>query len=62
MDRFLTIEQAAEMTGLSVRWWRRAISERRLTVVKFGRLVRVPEAEVRALVVAGTRPAERALV
>jgi excisionase family DNA binding protein len=41
--RLLTLQEAAERTGTSVRWWRSAVFEKRLPVVRLGRLVRISE-------------------
>ncbi|MEV6309736.1 excisionase family DNA-binding protein [Streptomyces sp. NPDC051840] len=43
MDRLLTVQQAAEALGTGVRFPRRLIEERRITFVKVGRHVRIPE-------------------
>ncbi|MGV9878898.1 excisionase family DNA-binding protein [Streptomyces sp. NPDC003006] len=43
VDRLLTVQQAAELLGTSVRFPRRLIEERRITFVKVGRHVRIPE-------------------
>ena len=42
-DRLLTVQQAAERLGTSVRFPRRLISERRVAFVHVGRHVRIPE-------------------
>jgi excisionase family DNA binding protein len=60
MDRLLTVEQVAERLGTSVRFPRRLIEERRITFVKVGRHVRIPESAVRAFVDENTvRPVQR---
>ena len=41
MDELLTIAEAAERLGTSVRFPRRLITERRVTVVRVGRHVRI---------------------
>ncbi|MER5181871.1 excisionase family DNA-binding protein [Streptomyces sp. NPDC002896] len=46
MDRLLTVHQVAEVLGTSVRFPRRLIEERRITFVKVGRHVRIPESAV----------------
>ncbi len=43
-DRLLSVQQAAERLGTSVRFPRRLIAERRITFVRVGRHVRIPEA------------------
>jgi excisionase family DNA binding protein len=54
MDRLLTVEQAAERLGTGVRFPRRLIEERRITFVKVGRHVRIPESVLDAYVTANT--------
>ena len=53
MDRLLTVEQAAERLGTSVRFVRRLIAERRIAYVKVGRHVRIAEADLASFVAAG---------
>ncbi|MGA4973624.1 helix-turn-helix domain-containing protein [Streptomyces cinereoruber] len=45
-ERLLTVAQVAELLGTSVRFPRRLIEERRITFVKVGRHVRIPEPAV----------------
>lgn len=52
--KLLTVEQAAERLGTSVRFPRRLIAERRITFVRVGRHVRIPEGALDALIEAGT--------
>ncbi|GHD38414.1 helix-turn-helix domain-containing protein [Streptomyces longwoodensis] len=54
MDRLLTVDQVAEQLGTGVRFPRRLIEERRITFVKVGRHVRIPESAVKAYVNANT--------
>ncbi len=54
MDRLLTVEQAAELLGTTVRFPRRLIAERRIRYVKLGVHVRIPESAVREFVAAAT--------
>ncbi|WP_435130367.1 helix-turn-helix domain-containing protein [Actinacidiphila sp. bgisy144] len=54
MDHLLTVEQAAERLGTTVRFPRRLIEERRITFVKVGRHVRIPESALDAYVSAHT--------
>ncbi|MEV0441065.1 helix-turn-helix domain-containing protein [Streptomyces spectabilis] len=54
MDRLLTVQQVAEVLGTTVRFPRRLIEERRITFVKVGRHVRIPERAVEAFVAANT--------
>jgi excisionase family DNA binding protein len=60
MDRLLTVEQAAERLGTGVRFPRRLIEERRITFVKVGRHVRIPESVLEAYVTANTVQPRRA--
>jgi len=41
-DRLLTVDEAADLLGTSVRFPRRLIAERRIQFVKVGRHVRIP--------------------
>lgn len=52
--RLLTVDQAAERLGTSVRFPRRLIAERRITFVRVGRHVRIPEEALDELIDAGT--------
>ena len=52
--KLLTVDQAAERLGTSVRFPRRLIAERRITFVRVGRHVRIPESALDALIEAGT--------
>lgn len=54
MDRLLTVQQVAELLGTTVRFPRRLIEERRITFVKVGRHVRIPERAVADYVAANT--------
>lgn len=53
-DRLLTVEQAAERLGTTARFPRRLIEERRITFVKLGRHVRIPESALEAFIAART--------
>jgi excisionase family DNA binding protein len=60
LDTLLSIEQAAERLGTSVRFVRRLIAERRITYVKLGRHVRIAESDLINYVTAGRiEPASR---
>jgi excisionase family DNA binding protein len=50
----LTVGEAAERLGTSVRFPRRLIAERRIRYVKVGRHVRIPELAIEQLIDAGT--------
>ncbi|MFJ2007269.1 excisionase family DNA-binding protein [Streptomyces chartreusis] len=54
MDRLLNVREVAERLGTGVRFARRLIEERRITFVKVGRHVRIPESAVEAYVTANT--------
>jgi excisionase family DNA binding protein len=53
MDRLLTVEDAADRLGTSVRFVRRLIFERRIAYVKVGRHVRIAAVDLDAYVRAG---------
>ena len=53
MDRLLTLAEAAERLGTSVRFIRRLIAERRIAFVKVGRHVRIDPADLEAFIAAG---------
>ena len=50
VQRLLTVGEAAERLGTSVRFPRRLIADRRIDYVKVGRHVRIPEAAVDRLI------------
>ncbi|MCY9786997.1 helix-turn-helix domain-containing protein [Nocardiopsis sp. EMB25] len=52
--RLLTVAQAAERLNTSERYPRRLIEERRITFVKLGRHVRIPESALDDFITAGT--------
>ncbi|WP_405924567.1 excisionase family DNA-binding protein [Streptomyces sp. NBC_00035] len=45
-DRYLSVDQVAEVLGTSARFPRRLIEERRIRYVKVGRHVRIPKSAV----------------
>ena len=53
MDTLLTVEQAADRLGTSVRFIRRLIAERRIAYHKVGRHVRIAEADLINFVATG---------
>jgi excisionase family DNA binding protein len=61
LDTLLSIEQAAERLGTSVRFVRRLIAERRITYVKLGRHVRIAEHDLINFVATGRVEAGRRL-
>ncbi|WP_067973554.1 excisionase family DNA-binding protein [Nocardiopsis trehalosi] len=52
--RLLTVAEVAERLNTSERYPRRLIEERRITFVKIGRHVRIPESVVDDLIAVGT--------
>ena len=54
MDKLLTVEEAAEQLGTSTRFPRRLIAERRITFVKLGTHVRIPEGALRDFIAQST--------
>jgi excisionase family DNA binding protein len=52
LDTLLSVEQAAERLGTSVRFVRRLIAERRIAYVKVGRHVRLDPVDVEAFIAA----------
>ncbi|MEU6864917.1 excisionase family DNA-binding protein [Streptomyces sp. NPDC046876] len=53
-ERYLSVVQVAELLGTTVRFPRRLVEERRITYVKVGRHVRIPESAVREFIAANT--------
>jgi excisionase family DNA binding protein len=53
MERLLTVEEAAERLGTSVRFVRRLIFERRIAYSKLGRHVRITHRDLDAFIAAG---------
>ncbi|MFC3577567.1 excisionase family DNA-binding protein [Streptomyces yaanensis] len=53
-ERYLSVDQVAEVLGTTVRFPRRLIEERRITYVKVGRHVRIPESAVREFIAVNT--------
>jgi len=45
-DRYLSVDQVAELFGTTTRFPRRLIEERRIRYVKVGRHVRIPKSAV----------------
>lgn len=52
--RLLTVDEAADRLGTSARFPRRLIAERRITFVRVGRHVRIPEAAIEEMIASGT--------
>ena len=55
-ERYLSVDQVAELLGTTVRFPRRLIEERRIRYVKVGRHVRIPESAVEDFI--GSRTVE----
>lgn len=53
MDQLLSVEEAAERLGTSVRFVRRLVFERRLAYTKLGRHVRIAASDLDAFIAAG---------
>ena len=53
-DRYLSVDQVAELLGTTTRFPRRLIEERRIRYVKVGRHVRIPESAVEEYITART--------
>jgi excisionase family DNA binding protein len=53
MDRLLTVEEAADGLGTSVRFVRWLIAERRIAYIRIGRHVRIAEADLASFIAAG---------
>lgn len=53
MNKLLTVKEAADQLGTSVRFVRRLIAERRIAYVRVGRHVRIAEADLASFVAAG---------
>ncbi|MFP8886457.1 MULTISPECIES: helix-turn-helix domain-containing protein [Streptomyces] len=59
-DRYLSVDQVAELLGTTPRFPRRLVAERRITFVKLGRHVRIPESALAAFIEANTvQPVQR---
>jgi excisionase family DNA binding protein len=54
IERLLTVAQVADLLGTTERFPRRLIAERRITFVRVGRHVRIPESAVRDFIAAST--------
>ena len=52
-DKLLTVEEAADRLGMSVRFVRRLIAERRIAYTKLGRHVRIAARDLDAFVASG---------
>ena len=61
MDTLLSVEQAADRLGTSVRFVRRLVFERRIAYVKLGRHVRISEHDLSNFVATGRVEADSRL-
>ena len=59
MDQLLSVDQAAELLGTTVRFPRRLVAERRITFVHVGRHVRIPRSALDEFIHEGTVEASR---
>ena len=53
MTKLLTVQEAADQLGTSVRFVRRLIAQRRIAYVRVGRHIRIAEADLASFVAAG---------
>ncbi|MET8247284.1 excisionase family DNA-binding protein [Streptomyces sp. NPDC005202] len=53
-DRYLSVDQVAELLGTTARFPRRLIEERRIRYVKVGRHVRIPVSAVEEFIASHT--------
>jgi excisionase family DNA binding protein len=58
-QKLLTVQEFAKELRVTAACIRRWILERRITTVKLGRLVRIPESEANRVIEAGLRRAQR---
>jgi excisionase family DNA binding protein len=61
LDRLLTVEEAADRLGTSVRFVRRLVLERRIAYTKLGRHVRIAPRDLDAFIHAGRVEADAPL-
>jgi excisionase family DNA binding protein len=59
MDQLLSVDQAAELLGTTVRFPRRLVAERRITFVHVGRHVRIPRSALEEFIHEGSVEASR---
>jgi excisionase family DNA binding protein len=57
--KLLTVQECAELTGTSAAFWRKAVSRRRIPVHRIGRLVRIAQGDLEALLRAGFQAPRR---
>jgi excisionase family DNA binding protein len=56
-EKLLTLGEVAELFGCTVSCLRRWVLDRKIAVVKLGRLVRIQQSEAESLIAAGVRAA-----
>ena len=57
-QRLLTVQECAARTSTSPAFWRKLVARRRVPIHKVGRLTRIAEEDLDAVVRLGFRPAE----
>jgi excisionase family DNA binding protein len=57
--QLITVDECAAELGVTIACIRRWVLERRIAVIKIGRLVKIPQTEVERIVTAGFRPVLR---
>jgi excisionase family DNA binding protein len=57
--KLLTVVECADLTGTSVAYWRKAIARRRVPVHRIGRLVRIAQRDLEALLRSGFQAQRR---
>ena len=48
-EKLFTVYEAADVTRLSVAWWRQAVFQRKVRYLKLGRRVLIPESTIHCL-------------
>jgi len=56
-ERYLSVFECEKLTGREASTWRRDILERKISYVKLGRQVKIPQSEIDRLIKEGWRPA-----
>ena len=57
LSMLLSVEEFADVLNITVAYARRWVLERKVTTIKLGRLIRIPDSEVQRLIDSGIRPA-----
>jgi excisionase family DNA binding protein len=57
LSMLLSVEEFADVLNITVACARRWVLERKVTTIKLGRLIRIPDSEVQRLIDSGIRPA-----